>query len=148
MSEQADAMLQLPSSYNFKRETTGNYRQNGIDSNRFQMWVKNDMYRSTYAQNHSPVLHPSPRIPSSLAQATSPATVASSPTTGLRVCTARPMPTRPRTPYAAPPSTTPAAASPPPASTWTAMPSSTSPRTPPATSTARLSSKGPIPDGL
>lgn len=59
MSEQADGHLQLPSSFNFKRDTTSDYKRKSIDFNRFQEWHKGDMYASTYCKNHSPVQLPS-----------------------------------------------------------------------------------------
>lgn len=55
MSEQVDGHLQTPASYNFNRETIGNYRSKSIDQANFHLWFKNDMYRSTYSHNHSPV---------------------------------------------------------------------------------------------
>jgi len=55
MSEQVDGHLQLPSSYNFQREKLGHYRNGSIDSQKFHLWLRNDMYRSSYAHFHSPV---------------------------------------------------------------------------------------------
>lgn len=55
MSSQIDGHMQLPSSYNFNKETPSQYRRNTIDPNNFQLWIKNDMYGSTYAKHHSPV---------------------------------------------------------------------------------------------
>ena len=96
MSEQADAMLHLPNSYNFKRETTGNYRANPIDAQRFQMWVKNDMYRSSYAHNHSPVIFLTLRIQFNHDPLMSLGIVGSSLETGLRAYLANDMLIRPR----------------------------------------------------
>ena len=58
MSEQADAMLQLPTSHNFQREKVKNYRANSINTQQFFEWTRNDMYRSSYAHHHSPVYLP------------------------------------------------------------------------------------------
>lgn len=55
MSEQVDGYLQLPSSYNFQRDKLGHYRNGSIDSQKFHLWLRNDMYRSSYAHFHSPV---------------------------------------------------------------------------------------------
>jgi hypothetical protein len=56
MSSQLDGHMQLPSSYNFDRNTVGHYRNKSIDPQNFQVWFQRDMYQSTYAKNHSPVL--------------------------------------------------------------------------------------------
>ncbi len=56
MSEQAGGLLDHPSSFNFHREKAGDYRKSSIDSQNFHLWVRNDMYRSSYAHHHSPVL--------------------------------------------------------------------------------------------
>ena len=95
MSEQKDGHLQLPSSHNFKREQVGNYKSNSINSQDFYQWSRNNMYRSSYAQHHSPVFLPSPRNPPSHAHNTSLAIWASSPRTEPKVSTPRPSPTRP-----------------------------------------------------
>jgi hypothetical protein len=55
MSSQLDGHIQIPSSYNFNKNSINQYRRNTIDPNSFQLWLKNDMYASTYAKNHSPV---------------------------------------------------------------------------------------------
>ena len=55
MSSQIDAPLQLPSSYNFGKGTVNLNRRNTIDPNNFQLWLRHDMYASTYAKHHSPV---------------------------------------------------------------------------------------------
>ena len=99
MSEQADAMLQLPNSYNFKRETASNYRSNPIDAQRFQMWVRNDMYRSSYAHNHSPVLLLTLRIRSHHDPLTSLGMGGSSLLIGLKAYLAKDIPIRPRMYY-------------------------------------------------
>jgi hypothetical protein len=46
----------MPSSYDFQRERVSQYRRGSIDSQKFHEWVRNDMYRSSYAHHHSPVL--------------------------------------------------------------------------------------------
>lgn len=55
MSEQVDGHLQLPSSFNFHREAASHHRANSIDAQKFHLWTRNDMYRSSYAHYHSPV---------------------------------------------------------------------------------------------
>jgi hypothetical protein len=55
MSSQLDGHLELPSSYNFNKDTVNQHRRNTIDPNSFHLWLKNDMYASTYAKHHSPV---------------------------------------------------------------------------------------------
>lgn len=55
MSSQLDGHLQLPSSYNFNKETTLKYKASTIDPTNFHAWLKNDMYASSYAKHHSPV---------------------------------------------------------------------------------------------
>jgi hypothetical protein len=57
MSSQLDGHMQLPSSYNFNRESVLQQRRNTIDPNNFQLWLKKDMYASSYAKSHSPVSH-------------------------------------------------------------------------------------------
>lgn len=55
MSEQPDGHLSHPASYNFQREKIATYRNGSIDSQKFHLWLRNDMYRSSYAHFHSPV---------------------------------------------------------------------------------------------
>ena len=55
ISEQADGFLQANSSYNFNREENQKYRSRPINSGDFFAWQKDHMYRSSYAQHHSPV---------------------------------------------------------------------------------------------
>jgi hypothetical protein len=55
MSQQLEAHLSLPMSYDFNRDKLSQYRKSSIDSAKFQSWLQNDMYRSTYAHHHSPV---------------------------------------------------------------------------------------------
>lgn len=96
MSEQVDAHLQIPSSYDFKRNSVSHYRNHSIDSNSFHQWVKDNMYTSSYAKHHSPVLLSLLRNPLLLVPTTSQDTEASFPLIGLKVCMLRPLPTRPR----------------------------------------------------
>ena len=79
MSEQTDALLQIPSSYNFTRDRVKNYRDNHINSNNFFDWTRNNMYRSSYAHHHSPVHIQPPRIQQNHEPIISQATKASSP---------------------------------------------------------------------
>ena len=53
MSEQEGGLLNTMQSFDFNRGTTGNYRSNTIDSNRFADWQKDHMYKSSYAHFHS-----------------------------------------------------------------------------------------------
>lgn len=55
MSEQPDAHLQIPSSYNFHQKNINNPRNSPIEAQKFHLWARNDMYRSSYAHFHSPV---------------------------------------------------------------------------------------------
>ena len=55
MSEQVGGHLQIPTSYDFKRNSISHYRNNSINSNIFHQWVKDNMYASSYAKHHSPV---------------------------------------------------------------------------------------------
>lgn len=96
MSEQVDAHLQIPSSYDFKRNSVSHYRNHSIDSNTFHQWVKDNMYTSSYAKHHSPVklyLCRNPRLPAPI---TFQDMEVSFPLIGLRICMLRHLPTRPR----------------------------------------------------
>lgn len=90
MSEQPDGMLQLPSSYNFTRDRLANYRRNSINSQNFFEWTRNDMYRSSYAHHHSPVLLHLPRIQANRVPTTSLDTKGSFPRIELKVFMPRP----------------------------------------------------------
>lgn len=56
MSTQQDAYLSIPSGYNFNKDSLSQYRRNSINPSDFQAWFKNDMYCSSYAKHHSPVI--------------------------------------------------------------------------------------------
>ena len=94
MSEQVEGHLSLPISYSFNRDKLAQYQNQSIDSKKFHSWVQNDMYRSTYAQHHSPVfefsfwIHCHPKIH------TFQGIVDLSQRTGLKVCTLRLFQTR------------------------------------------------------
>jgi hypothetical protein len=79
--------MQLPSSYNFNKDSVLQYRRNTINPNNFSLWVSKDMYASTYAKNHSPVLSFQSRTLYSLEMLISPDILASSPRIALKVCT-------------------------------------------------------------
>ena len=147
MSEQKDGMLQLPSSHNFNRDVLSNYRTRTIDPNSFLEWSKKDMYRSSYAQHHSPVLHLQSSNPASHEPIRSLAMEASSPTTEPRVYTEKHMPIRQKTPWTTPTPTAIEADSPP--QDWTSlkMHSSISPNTPVVTSMENQKSSSLILDG-
>ncbi len=66
MSSQVDGHIQLPSSYNFNKDSVVQYRRNTISPKEFSLWVSKDMYASTYAKYHSPVLPLSSRTLCSL----------------------------------------------------------------------------------
>lgn len=55
MSEQQGGILELPTSYNFARDTTAQYRSRSIDPANFTQWHKDNMYKSSYAHFHSKV---------------------------------------------------------------------------------------------
>lgn len=86
MSEQADGHLNALSSYNFHRERLSLYANDLIRSPKFQAWTREHMYRSSYAHHHSPVHLYLLRIQCSQNLATFLVILASSPRTGLKVC--------------------------------------------------------------
>jgi hypothetical protein len=56
MGEQVDGPLQLPSTFNFHCDEVRGYRKNSIDPQKFHLWRNNDMYRTSYAHFHSPLV--------------------------------------------------------------------------------------------
>ena len=96
MSEQTDALLQIPSSYNFTRDRVKSYRANHINSNNFFDWTRNNMYRSSYAHHHSPVHLKPPRIQLNHEPIIFQATKASSPKTEPKVFMLRHLPIKPK----------------------------------------------------
>lgn len=96
MSEQVEGHLSLPISYSFNRDKLAQYQNQSIDSKKFHSWVQNDMYRSTYAQHHSPVYEFSFRIHCHPKIHTFQGIVDLSQRTGLKVCTLRLFQTRQR----------------------------------------------------
>lgn len=147
MSEQPDGHLQIPSSYNFHRERVGHTRAGSIDAQKFQLWARNDMYRSSYAHFHSPVPPHWLRIPLSLAQHNCPDTLASSPLTEPKACTRPHIPISQKRQWTIQLSKSTVLSFHQLDAIWTPRHSLTTPRQPPATNTAKLKSKPRIPPG-
>lgn len=141
MSSQVDAPLQLPSSYNFGKGTLNQNRRNTIDPNNFQLWLRHDMYASTYAKHHSPVIIQPLRNPSSPKLHTSQDMEDSYLRIALRASMPRPLPTRPKKFSQIPISMPTDRDLPLLDSTSPKMHSLTSPKWPPATSTESQSCK-------
>jgi len=147
MSEQPEGHLQIPSSYNFHRERVGHTRAGSIDAQKFHLWTRNDMYRSSYAQFHSPVLPQSLRIPLNLAQHNCPATLDSSPRTEPKACTPPPTPISQKRQLTIQLSISTLLNFHQLDAIWTPRHSLTTPRMPPATNTAKLKSRPRIQPG-
>ena len=141
MSSQVDAPLQLPSSYNFGKGSVNQNRRNTIDPNNFQLWLRHDMYASTYAKHHSPVnIRPS-RNPFNPKLHTSRDMEDSYQRTALRACMLRLSPTRRRKFSQIPISMPTGQDLPPLDSTSPKMRLSTNPKWPPASSTGNQNCK-------
>lgn len=147
MSEQVGGHLQLPSSYDFQRNSVSHYRNNSIDSNTFHQWVKDNMYTSSYAKHHSPVYLHLFRNLLLLALTTFRAMADSFLLIGLKVYMRRPSPIKPKISLLNLTSLLTGVAWQQQASTSLKMHSLISQKMPPAINMARLKSKGRILDG-
>lgn len=47
--------LDIGSSYRFRRESLGDYREGRIEPSKFFLWQGEHMYKSTYNEKHGPV---------------------------------------------------------------------------------------------
>ena len=148
MSEQIDGFLDMKASHGFNRNKVTGYRSKTIESNGFQEWTKNSMYKSSYAHFHSKVILTPSRIPPMEKIVPFLAMEATSPPSKLKTSTPRATPPSPnrastRINLAKTPSDFQ-----PPASTSTGPTSSTTANWPPAINTARLRSREPTPAGM
>lgn len=147
MSEQVGGHLQIPSSYDFQRNSVSHYRNHSIESNTFHQWVKDNMYTSSYAKHHSPVYLHLLRNPQLLAPITSRDMEDSFLMIGLKVYMLRPSPIRPKRSLLSLNSLLTGVAWQQQASTSLKMHSLISQKMPQAINMARLKSKGRILDG-